>query len=195
MGKAVKCKMIYDTQTTHSKGSFNGSGGGIGLSSGGLGVMGGGVSGSTHSTTMSNLAIMFKPMDNELLYKQSEGDSSNIMVCFMGLVAGAMLIVKKNEIASWIIGGSTELSPYLEKLSTMNLLLGAFFTLLSAMKIMEVMGKDSKALPLYDQKQMDLINKNYENAYYDEEEHTIFLDENHKLAASRENFIKLVLNN
>lgn len=176
MGKKVKCAYIYLSQTVESEGSFNGSGGLVGLSTGGLGVGVGGMSGSTTQTNQSKLAELFRPVKNEVISSDISNLIPNLALCAVFLFIGT----NPNFLG---VGEGKAFVPEMVKLTG---LFGALVSLFSVFKTMT----NPKTVYKYDTEEFKKIQEQYNEIEYDLDEH-IILFKGTELPASRENFIKL----
>ncbi len=174
MGKKVKCAYIYLSQTVESEGSFNGSGGLVGLSTGGLGVGVGGMSGSTTQTNQSKLAELFRPIENEVISSEVSNLIPNLVLC-----AGFLFIGSNPN----FLGEGKTFVPEIVKLS------GYFGALVSLFSVFKTM-TNPKTVYKYNTEEFKKIQEQYNEIEYDLDAHIISF-KGTDLPASRENFIKL----
>lgn len=170
----VKCAAIHMSNLSYSKGTF--TGGGLGISSGGLGLAGFG--GVTSGSNISALAKMFEP----IVLQSPEHDISNTIF----LVGGGTLLISS---CIYIWGLETFGEPGAQLLIILvGIVIGMVagrFEYKNAINHADVLVEFTR--------RKDLAENNYNQIYYSPKEHMIFIDEDHALPATRENFIKIVL--
>jgi hypothetical protein len=170
----IKCASIYYQNSQTSYGHFSGSGIGVGM--GGLGV--GIASGTTSGVSQSKLAEMFSPVKNSTIYKADP-------LPLLWLSVGAIF-------ATCRMSDLTKFFFFPERVPEISVqALTGIFAVLSFFFLIKLFaacqGEDKFTAAI-----LEKFDNNFNKVFYDSENHEIFINENTKISATRDNFIKLL---
>lgn len=169
---ALKCAAIFASSKVYTTGSLGVAG--VSLSSGGIGL--GGFAGGLSTTSNSELSQMFEP----LVLNPPEKDTliSNIVFLLAVIMFIIALVTYRffGETACYFVG----------------LVLG-ILSMTFIDKLAKSRSELNKSLNQKYNDDKERLERTYQSIYYSPKEHVVFVDENFTLPATRENFVKLLM--